>query len=175
MSAGVVAPDDGAALLAGVVHAGTQRAVVVAFAGDARAQADWLDQLADVEEHHVTVSGAVGLEIVPVLLAVAEEDAGFLEALERADGVAVGDVVPVVLVALQVGDEQDLQAIRDWEMAQVIVGLLPGHVAEVQVGVACDELLVLGAEEERQLDSNVTSVPPGQVELAAGQGGFKAG
>src|SRR5262249_60584901 len=40
----VVAPDDGAALLLGVIDAGSQSAVVVAAAGDARPEADRLHQ-----------------------------------------------------------------------------------------------------------------------------------
>src|SRR5262249_55617528 len=70
VAAGVVAPDDRAALFAGIVNAGTQRRIVKARAGNARSKADRLGKLLDIQQHHVAISLAVRFEVVAVLLAI---------------------------------------------------------------------------------------------------------
>src|SRR6185503_1643871 len=85
----VVAPDDRSALLLRVVDAGSQRQIVEALAGDAGADADGLHELLDVEEHDVAVAFAVRQEVVAMLLAVVEKDAGRVEPGQVADRVFV--------------------------------------------------------------------------------------
>src|SRR5262249_20745069 len=142
----VVAPDDGAALLLGVVDAGSQSEIVIAAAGDARAKTNGLHETLDVQEHYMAVTFAVAAEVVPVLFAVIEENACRLEGGQVADRIAVRDVVGVVLVAFEIGDEHDAEAVGGGDLPEILVGVLRGQLHEVQVRIARNQALFLGAK-----------------------------
>src|SRR5262245_25343001 len=72
---GVMTPDDRGAVVPRGADAPLQRNAVGPFFHDPRANAHRLNQLENVQQHHVAKTFAAGTEIVSMLLAVAEEHA----------------------------------------------------------------------------------------------------
>ena len=90
-----MAPDDNAALVAGFVAAEAKRRIVgVELGGEDVAAADGLDEIADVEKHHVSVPETPGgfLAVVAVLFADVEDVMRGGELVHHTDGIFVAGV-----------------------------------------------------------------------------------
>src|SRR5262249_20093328 len=122
----VVTPDDGSSLAASIFNPRLQGAIVEAGPRDARTETDGLDELLDVQKHHVSVTLAISLEVMPVLLTVIEQHAGRLELIQIAGRITVGNVGQIVLMSFQVGDEHDTKIIGRGNLAKILVGLVLG-------------------------------------------------
>src|SRR5258705_9292546 len=86
----------------------------------------------------MAITLAEAFEVVPMLFAVAKYQAPPAEALQVCERVSVGNVIAIGLRAFQVRDEQEVQAVRTRQGAQVFVGLLAREPAQVQVSVAAE-------------------------------------
>ena len=104
-----------------------------------------------------------------MLLAIVHQHPGRLETLDGPDRIAVSDVVFVVLVAFQIGNEQHFQTVGDGNLTQILIRFLLGQVTQMQVCVARHEPLLLGTEDERELDSDLVGRLLAQIDFLSGQ------
>ena len=157
-----MAPDDDAALVAGLVAAETQRRIVrVELRGEGVPAADGLDEIADIHKHHVAVAKAPGrvVAIVAVFLADVEHVVRGFEFVHDPDGVFVGGVGQLATVEhAYAGDVVAFDAAVD---TQATVGLGFFFVV-VDVGVARIPVLLLRAVPAFERDFDVDVAVLGQ-------------
>ena len=170
-----MAPDDGGSVAAGGVDTASQRQPVVSGLHDAGPDRNRQDQFLDVQQHHMAVTLSETGEVVPVLFAVAEDDTRFAGQFHQVvGGVAVGGVPLVLDGALEVREEDHVEAVGPGDLTEVAVAVLSRDLHQVQVRVGGPQPLFRGAVEPFQFQSDHTWCFVCQVDLDSGPLGLES-
>src|SRR5207249_702661 len=103
---------------------------------DSRPNTHGLNEVPDIQQHHMTKSFSLIAEIVAVFLAIVNQNASGPKLLEVAQRIAIGDVILVYDGTFQIGNEEDVEVVGPRNLSKIAVCLVFVQIGKMQMGIA---------------------------------------